>query len=253
MLSEIIYIGSGHTATPALGFGEIINDGNGNLSTTRYLDDQAAYLQPVYQIANVPANANLTVRVTTENANGTTVSRIALKQNFQIPDYYDQVSSKTLASPGNRRTKVTHELYNGNELIGTFIINFAPKSEEPEGFSPIIDPAGRFSAPQNVRIEDGFIRWDAVENAEMYWIYVFRCDDQGNSLSSTQGIEIRCSDLFSDNLINPQESISDIVSFLELPAGNYKFTIRASSLSNGFLNATLASKQSAATALVVID
>jgi hypothetical protein len=70
---------------------------------------------------------------------------------------------------------------------------------------------------------------------------------------STQGIEIRYSEVFSDSLINPQESISDIVSFLELPAGNYKFTIRASSLSNGFLNATLASKQSAATALIVID
>lgn len=245
-LDRIKFIGFGNLSS--LGFGEIEDLGNGNFSTTRYVDDNNIYLQPIYQLkgANISKQKALQVRVTIQNTSKTFVSIIDLKQNSYNSYLYDQKTSTNLSKPGSKRTKVYYELLTNNKILGTFTINFAPATEQPQNYQPIVAPEGKYDAPQNVRIENSFLKWDPVNNAEQYRLYAYRCDNNGNILSLK-------GDAASDSLATPQESLKEIKSFLELPAGQYRFALKASSLYNGFWNGTLASNFSEKTALVMID
>lgn len=236
-LSKLKFIGNGYSSN--LGLGEITSDGKGNLTTTRFLDDRAVYLQPVYEISNLSDRAKLTARVTVKTASETKVSSIALTQNAHEDNFYDQKSSTALANPGKNRTKVTYEIRNGNEVVGTFVINFAPVTEAPAEYQPIVAPEEKLAEPANVQVKASKLSWGAVAGAEQYKIVVYRAGE-------SKAVASALSDA-------TQESLADIKAFLGLPAGEYQFAIKASKLHQGFWNASLESNLSTKVNAVLVD
>jgi hypothetical protein len=111
---------------------------------------------------------------------------------------------------------------------------------------PIIDPEGKYAAPKNVRVENGLLKWDSVEKAERYGIYAYLCDSNGTAVKLVDIAEM-------DSTETLEVPVDEIASFLELPTGNYRFAVKASSVHNGFWNATLESDLSKKTELVLVN
>ncbi|MDR2063856.1 MAG: MBG domain-containing protein [Candidatus Nomurabacteria bacterium] len=100
---------------------------------------------------------------------------------------------------------------------------------------------GRLATPQNVRIENDYLKWDAVPGAQMYEIRAMQMSDSGQVVKS-------CS-FNSDNLVGLSESMSDIKDFLkgsqcDMPSGKYRISLKASTTSQGFWVDTFASDSS---------
>jgi hypothetical protein len=105
----------------------------------------------------------------------------------------------------------------------------------------------RLAAPKNVRVEDGYLRWDAAPYAERYGIVTYRYNDE-------LGRPVPMPMVQSDNMAGRQESIAELKKALDLKPGNkYMFTMKSSTLSNGWWNATMASDLSDFTDYIVIE
>ncbi len=107
-----------------------------------------------------------------------------------------------------------------------------PTLDTPDQTAP-----NRLAAPQNVRIDATFLAWDAVTGAERYQIVVYRRTGDGQADQKWT--------VDSTSLVDPREPLAEISAFMELPSGAYRFAVRASTLHNGFWNATRASDLSA--------
>jgi hypothetical protein len=120
--------------------------------------------------------------------------------------------------------------------------NYAPSSPS----TPIAyHHLGRLNAPKNVRIENDRLKWDSAPDAQMYEIRAQQFDEKGQ-------VKASCS-FNSDSVNNPSESMSDIKSFLKggscgMSSGKYRFSVKASTTSNGFWVGTYASDSSSPSA-----
>ncbi|GAB2024655.1 hypothetical protein OfM1_07260 [Lactovum odontotermitis] len=227
-----------------LGEVQITNDGNGNLVAAKYTDAGFSAVSPFFQFSNLPQSANLSARVTIKNGSGKFVSRVPIQQNRFESSFYELKTETQLSNPGKKHTSVSYEIYLGKSTIGTFTINFAPAAEKPENFTPA-QQESKLSTVQNVRIENGTLAWDAVDGAERYQITAIQHNAEGKAVAVYKAE--------SDNLSGRRESLADLKSVLELPAGNYSFYVKASKLHNTYWNATLASDASTHTAIVSVD
>lgn len=227
-------------------FGEvqITNDANGNLVAEKYTNDSFSAVSPFFQFSNLPENANLSARVTIDNGSGKFVSRVPIQQNRFESSFYELKTETQLSNPGKKHTSVSYEIYLGKSVIGTFTMKFAPAAEKPADFTPA-QQEGKLSTVQNVRLEDGSLAWDAVDGAERYQITAIQHNADGKAVAVYKAE--------SDNLSGRKESLADLKSVLELPAGNYSFYVKASKLHNTYWNATLASDASAHTEIVFVD
>jgi hypothetical protein len=104
---------------------------------------------------------------------------------------------------------------------------------------------GRLVAPKNVRIEGNYLKWDAAPDAEMYEIRAMMLGSDGQIAKS-------CS-FNSDSVKNTSESMTDIKAFLkgsqcDMTSGKYRFSVKASTTSNGFWVGTYASDSSSPSA-----
>ena len=80
---------------------------------------------------------------------------------------------------------------------------------------------GRISSPQNVRVENGILRWDRTPYANTYEIMSIRYNNEGQVLSIDRVVWMPQSTASANN---PQQAIAG----LQLPPGNYRFAVRAS-------------------------
>ncbi|MDR2929729.1 MAG: hypothetical protein LBV06_02300 [Propionibacteriaceae bacterium] len=230
-IDAITYIGSG------LGTAEVSNDGQGNFVANRYTDDASMWLSPEFRLSGVPADTRVSMRITLDGS----ASRVELTQNrFGL---WEQFGSTALSRPGAKHRVVGFDVLVGTQVIGSLTVNFAPKADEPQDFNPnAID--GQLTAPGNVRVTGDTLAWDAVAKAERYQITAYRYAATGKAVDLWK--------VDSDSLATTRESVSEIAAFLDLPAGDYRFTIKASTLHNGYWNGTLASPFSNKTDLVTI-
>ena len=98
--------------------------------------------------------------------------------------------------------------------------NYAPSlPSDPANYKHI----GKLYAPQNIRVEDEILKWDAVAEAQAYYIRVFSYNSNGQVISVTGGY------IFDGKEI--QTPLADLVRVLDLEPGNYRFTVKASTLS----------------------
>jgi hypothetical protein len=229
-IEKITYIGS------SLGTSEVTNDGQGNFVADRYTDARATYLSPEFALTDVPAAATVELRTTW----GDSAKRVTLTQNrFGL---WEQRGSSDFSRPGERRLSVRFDVLVDRRSIGALTVNFAPAAEQPVGFDPNA-VEGQLAAPQNVRVDSGRLTWDAVPGAERYQITALLIDG---------GRAVDLWKVDSDNLTGTSESVAEIADFLDLPAGDYRFEIKASTLHNGFWNGSVASPYSARTEIVAI-
>jgi hypothetical protein len=82
----------------------------------------------------------------------------------------------------------------------------------------VYEHVGRFSPPANVRIDGDIVRWNTVPGTTSYKVQAVRYDNNGNVLRSWDGEGGNISSI----------SIEDIIKSFNLPAGNYRFMVRAS-------------------------
>jgi hypothetical protein len=227
----------------SLGNAALVSDNMGNLTATKYTDDEQTAIAPYFQFSNLPADVELSARVTVDNGKQNFVSRQAIKQNRFNSDFYEPTVDTSLSNPGKKHTTVRYEIFMGKTLVGTFTMNYAPASEQPADFIPT-PQEGKLDQVQNVHLENGNLSWNAVKGAERYMITVYRYE--GDKVVDIDKVE-------SDNLAGTRESIQDIKNFLNLPVGKYRFAVQASKLHNKVWNMTLASTVSEKTDLIAID
>jgi hypothetical protein len=235
-IAAVTYIGSG------LGTAELSDDGRGNIIAPRYIDDMAAYLSPTFKLQGVDSQASVTMRITIDNASAHLVSRVTLTLNRF--GEYEQFGSTAVSRPGAKATVVTFELLADGRQFASLTVPFAPASAAPSDFNPLAI-ANQLAAPASAWVADGRLHWQAVDRAERYQISALLIDSTG------QAVDMWRAD--SDNLTDPSESIAEIQEFLDLPAGDYRFSVKASTLHNGFWNGTLASPSSNRTELVSLN
>ena len=81
---------------------------------------------------------------------------------------------------------------------------------------------GKLHPPQNIRIEDGFVKWDPVPEAQAYYLLATRYNSIDQVMNSDGGFLFDITDL--------KISIDSIRKSLGLQAGNYRFSLKASTL-----------------------
>ena len=132
-----------------------------------------------------------------------------------------------------------------------------PKSGDPHMAQSIPSDSssyyhdGRIAPPQNIRIDDGFLRWDRTPYAESYEIMTIRYTAAGDIFHIYRVNWVPSNNTSANN---PQQAISAIKNHHNLPPGNYRFAVRASILSGvAVWHAGYASEPSEYTEMIWLD